>query len=128
MAMEAATTTKSAISDLLGKVKQYLSPEEVATVEAAHQYATQKHGGQRRKSGEPYVEHPIQAAIHLADLRMDCATILAGLLHDVVEDTNGSLQEVQEKFGPDVARLVDGVTKLTRIERASPDNSKAHFC
>jgi len=122
-----ATTTESGIGELLRKVGEYLTAEELSVVQEAHRFASQQHAGQLRKSGEPYVEHPVQTAIHLADLQLDAATIVAGLLHDVVEDTNGSFQEVQDKFGPQVAKLVDGVTKLTRIERSSSGDDRNHL-
>ena len=122
-----ATTTESGIGELLSKAGEYLTAEELTVVKEAHRFASQQHAGQLRKSGEPYVEHPVQTAIHLADLQLDAATIVAGLLHDVVEDTNGSFQEVRDKFGPQVAKLVDGVTKLTRIERSSSRDDRDHL-
>jgi GTP pyrophosphokinase len=122
-----ATTTESGIGELLSKVGRYLTAEELSVVQEAHRFASLQHAGQLRKSGEPYVEHPVQTAIHLADLQLDAATIVAGLLHDVVEDTNGSFQEVEDKFGLQVAKLVDGVTKLTRIERSSSGDDRTHL-
>ena len=81
----------------------------------AYAFADEKHAGQMRKSGEPYIEHPIAVAGILAELGMDDVTIAAGLLHDVPEDCNVSYEEMQERFGADVAQLVEGVTKLKHI-------------
>ena len=94
----------------------YMDSKELDTLDEAYQFATAYHKDQKRKSGEPYITHPICVAIILADLRMDVETIVAGLLHDTVEDTEVTTDEVEEKFGKDVATLVEGVTKITRIE------------
>ena len=84
-------------------------------IEKAYQVAVQAHEGQKRRSGEPYIIHPICVSIILADLEMDKETIAAAMLHDVVEDTAMTLEEIQEAFGAEVALLVDGVTKLTQL-------------
>ena len=94
----------------------YMTPENIKTLEEAYAYATEKHGDQKRKSGEPYITHPISVAIILAELRMDIETVCAGILHDTIEDTDASKQAVADKFGQEVANLVDGVTKITKIE------------
>lgn len=122
----AATVVVTGIEELLRKLKGYLSPGDVASVEEAYRFAQEQHAGQKRKSGDPYIQHPVQTSLHLADLQLDAATIKAGLLHDVVEDTGVVLDEIQKRFGPEVAKLVDGVTKLTRIERSSSDD-KTHM-
>ena len=93
----------------------YLSDEEISLIEKAYRYADQKHSGQKRKSGEEYIIHPLSVAIILSNLKTDPDTIIAGLLHDVVEDTNTSLDEIEENFGKGVRELVDGVTKLTQL-------------
>ncbi len=93
----------------------YLTPEDVATVEKAYHFACRKHAGQTRASGEPYILHPIEVAILLAEYRLDCPTLVAAILHDVVEDTDTPLEKLEEEFGPEVKMLVDGVTKLTAI-------------
>ena len=102
--------------DLQRRVEEYLSPEKRELVASAYEYAVACHDGQLRKSGEPYVQHPINAAYLVADLRMDASTLAGALLHDVVEDCGVSLKELERRFGPDVSGLVDGVTKLGRIE------------
>lgn len=100
---------------LIKKIKKYHPSEEVSMVEKAYHLADAAHEGQLRRSGEPYIIHPLSVAIILADLELDKETITAGILHDVVEDTVYSIDEIKEMFGPDVALLVDGVTKLTNI-------------
>ena len=92
-----------------------MPPEKVALVEAAYKYAHDAHEGQKRKSGVPYLEHPLETAITLANLQLDAATLAAALLHDVPEDCNVSITELDKKFGPVVGKLVDGVTKLSRV-------------
>ena len=91
-------------------------------IEKAYRLADNAHQGQVRKSGEPYIIHPLCVAIILADLELDKETIVAGLLHDVVEDTVMTVEQVGEQFGTDVAFLVDGVTKLQHLHLA--DNSR----
>ena len=106
-------------------VSQYMGPDHVAFVQKACDYATAAHDGQFRKSGEPYIIHPIQVAGILADLRMDPHTVATGFLHDVVEDTDVTLDDLKEEFGPDVAMLVDGVTKLGKIKYKSHEEQLA---
>ncbi|MCR4956430.1 MAG: bifunctional (p)ppGpp synthetase/guanosine-3',5'-bis(diphosphate) 3'-pyrophosphohydrolase [Lachnospiraceae bacterium] len=101
--------------ELLACIKQYHPSDDLSVVEKAYRMAKEMHKDQRRKSGEPYIIHPICVAIILADLEMDKETIVAGLLHDVVEDTAMTKEEVAKEFGDEVALLVDGVTKLTRL-------------
>ncbi len=105
--------------DLQAKVAEYLLPEKQEMVAAAYAFAEQSHAGQYRKSGEPYVIHPLNAAYSVADLLMDASTVCGALLHDVVEDCGVSLEELERRFGPEVARLVDGVTKVSRIDWAA---------
>src|ERR1700684_1486421 len=83
------------------------------------------HAEQRRESGEPYVTHPLNVALIIAQLKLDLPSIITGLLHDVVEDTMASLDEVRELFGPEVARLVDGVTKVSKITFLSREEKQA---
>ena len=104
----------------------YLGKEECAKVAKAYRFAAEFHRDQRRRSGEPYINHPVEVALILAnDLHMDEDTICAALLHDTVEDTPATLDQVAELFGPTVAELVDGVTKLTSIEVTSMDEKQA---
>ena len=111
------------IKDLTTRVRKYLPKEKHAQVEEAYRYAALCHNGQTRESGGPYIEHPLNTALFLADLRLDATTLSAALLHDVVEDCGVSCDELSERFGPDVAKLVDGVTKLTRMELSDRSES-----
>jgi len=104
---------------LLAKLKDDFSAEERAVVQKAYEWADVAHVGVNRASGEPYIEHCLETAGAVADLGLDVATIAASLLHDVVEDSAITHQDVEEEFGPDVASLVDGVTKLTQIDELS---------
>ncbi|MGX7132509.1 MULTISPECIES: RelA/SpoT family protein [Enterococcus] len=106
-------------------VGHYMSDEHVAFVKKALDYATEAHKDQFRKSGEPYIIHPIQVAGILAELRMDPHTVATGFLHDVVEDTEVTLADLSEEFGGDVAMLVDGVTKLGKIKYKSHEEQLA---
>lgn len=111
--------------DLYTLAEVYLNPDELATLERAYRYACDFHAGQRRKSGEPFVIHPVEVAIILADLHMDVETLIAALLHDVVEDTAATKEAVAERFGESVADLVDGVTKITRIDIGDLNDEQA---
>ena len=101
---------------LLDKADDYLPPDKVAAVEEAYRFAEDAHSGQYRKSGEPFIEHPLSTALYLADLHFDYNALRAALLHDVVEDTPVTYEELADQFGEEVATLVDGVTKLTQNE------------
>lgn len=103
------------ISHLLDMTKVYLSPDKLATIEEAYQFALKAHEGQVRRSGEPYLQHPLETAAILADLKLDASSIAAALLHDVPEDCGVPIEDIEAKFGPEIARLVDGVTKLSQI-------------
>ncbi|MGZ4112412.1 MAG: RelA/SpoT family protein, partial [Tumebacillaceae bacterium] len=113
------------IERLLEKVSKYATPEDVAMVRRAFEFADQAHTGQTRRSGEPYIMHPVAVAEILADLELDAVTLSAALLHDVVEDTASTEEEMVNKFGPEVAALVDGVTKLDRIKFNSKEEAQA---
>lgn len=113
------------IEQVLDHVKSYLSEEDIAFVESAYQYAEWAHRDQYRKSGEPYIIHPIQVAGILAELEMDPVTVAAGFLHDVVEDTIITLNDLEENFNDEVAMLVDGVTKLGKIKYKSKEAQQA---
>ena len=101
---------------LIEAVRAYHPSTDVSQIERAYKVAKDAHNGQMRKSGEPYICHPICVAIILAELELDKETIIAGLLHDVVEDTSMTREQVAEEFGEEVALLVDGVTKLTQLK------------
>ena len=102
--------------DLISRVKKYHPSDDISLIEKAYKVAYEAHKTQVRKSGEPYIIHPLCVAIILADLELDKETIVAGLLHDVVEDTILTAEEIRKEFGPDVELLVDGVTKLQQLQ------------
>ncbi len=106
-------------------VRKYMGKEDCELVELAYCFAAEKHCAQKRRSGEAYVNHPVEVAIILAELKMDCDVVCAALLHDTVEDTTTSLGDVTTYFGETVAELVDGVTKLTNIDVDTMDEKQA---
>ena len=114
--IEEYTSPEELYEDLIVRVRKYHPSDDVSLIEKAYRLADDAHRNQVRKSGEPYIIHPLCVAIILADLEMDKETIAAGLLHDVVEDTIFTTEEIREQFGDDVALLVDGVTKLSRLQ------------
>ena len=101
---------------LIDRVRKYHPSDDITLIEKAYEVAHSAHEGQFRKSGDPYIIHPLYVAIILAGLEMDKETIAAGILHDVVEDTTLTKEQVEERFGKDVALLVDGVTKLKKLK------------
>lgn len=109
------TTKEEAYNRLKEGVSKYLSEDDVKLIEKAYLIAAKYHEGQKRKSGEDYIIHPLCVAMILANLRMDAETIVAGILHDVVEDTDYTLDELKKDFSETVALLVEGVTKLTEL-------------
>ncbi|MDR4250290.1 MULTISPECIES: RelA/SpoT family protein [Bacillus] len=121
MANEQVLTAQQVID----KAREYLSAEHIQFIEQAYEYAENAHKEQYRKSGEPYIIHPIQVAGILVDLEMDPSTIAGGFLHDVVEDTDVTLQDLKEHFNEEVAMLVDGVTKLGKIKYKSQEEQQA---
>ena len=100
----------------MDSVSHYLPDNAIKLIKDAYHFADLSHEGQMRKSGDPYIAHPLEIALFLSDLRLDEQTIAASLLHDVVEDCDVSLDELSGKFGPEIAKLVDGVTKLTQLD------------
>lgn len=113
------------IEDLIKIVEKYMTKDEVAFVMKAYEYAKLMHKDQKRKSGEPYIIHPVNVAIILADLDMDVETIVSALLHDVVEDTPATYDDIKEMFSEDVAKIVDGVTKLNKLNYKSSEAFQA---
>jgi GTP diphosphokinase / guanosine-3',5'-bis(diphosphate) 3'-diphosphatase len=112
---QVASTSTDLLDQLIGKVQVYNQQADAALIRRAYEYSARMHGEQKRMSGEPYVTHPLNVALIIADFKLDLPSIITGLLHDVVEDTHASLAEVQNQFGSEVARLVDGVTKVSKI-------------
>lgn len=113
------------IDDIQAMVEKYLPDDDVLFILRAYEFAKEAHEGQFRKSGEPYIIHPVQVAGILAELDMDHETIAGGFLHDVVEDTDVTLDEIKEAFNEEVALLVDGVTKLGKIKYKSKEAQQA---
>ncbi len=114
-ATEDFTSPEELWRELKTSLEKYLPACDIAVVEKAYQIADSAHAGQKRKSGEPYITHPLSVAIILADMELDCETIVAGILHDAVEDTLMTMDEIKETFGEEVALMVDGVTKLGQL-------------
>ncbi|WP_276352938.1 RelA/SpoT family protein [Cohnella caldifontis] len=112
------------IEQLLDKASGYMKEQDLKRIRDAYEFAEEAHRGQTRKSGEPYIQHPVAVAEILAGMQMDVATIEAALLHDVVEDTNVTLDDLQARFGETLAGLVDGLTKLERIQFRSKEEQQ----
>lgn len=110
--------------ELVERVKDYDPDADEAMLNRAYVYTVQKHGTQTRASGDPYFSHPVEVAGLMTDLKLDQETIITALLHDTVEDTLATIDDIERNFGPEVARLVDGVTKLSKIEQM-PENERA---
>ena len=110
--------------ELVERVKRYDPDADEAMINRAYVFSVQKHGSQKRASGDPYFSHPIEVAGILTDFNLDDQTIVTALLHDTIEDTLVTYDEIESAFGPDVARMVDGVTKLSKIEAMS-ENERA---
>ena len=108
------------------QVRSYNPMADLTGIEEAYEFALEHHAGQMRKSGEPFISHPLEVAMILAGLNLDTATLQAAILHDVVEDSAVSLKEIRERFGDEVAALVDGVTKLGRIKFSSLAEAQAN--
>src|ERR1700675_4983968 len=109
--------------ELVERVKAYDPAADEDALNRAYVFAMKAHGSQERASGDPYFSHPLGVAELLARMKLDSASIVTGLLHDTVEDTDATLEQIEQLFGKEVARLVDGVTKLSRIELQS-DHTK----
>ncbi len=113
------------INQLISKLETYLPPDQVELVQDAYDFAFQAHDGQRRRSGEPYITHPVAVAGLLADLRLDAQTMVAAILHDIMEDTPNTKEEITARFGREVAELVDGVSKLDQVQFRSRAEAQA---
>ena len=113
------------VNKLYDKLLGYFNPKDQTYINRAFQYAYDGHNGQNRKSGEPYITHPLHVAIYLCELNFDKETIAAALLHDLVEDTEISYDDLKKEFGEEVADIVDGVTKLDKIKYSTNEEAKA---
>ena len=113
------------LHDLVEKVQAYFPTADVDLIRKAHDFSAKVHTGQKRLSGEPYLIHPIAVADIIADLKLDVPSIVGALLHDTVEDTLTTLDEIKSAFGREIADLVDGVTKLSRTNYTSHEEKQA---
>ena len=113
------------IEDLVESIKSYTPDADVAILRRAHEFAATVHRGQARRSGDPYLSHPMRVAAILADLKMDVRAIAAGLLHDAIEDTQTTVEEIRTLFGDEIADLVDGVTKLSKLPFSTREDRQA---
>ncbi len=113
------------LKDITEALLKYYPDADISIVERAYQYADKAHKGQLRSSGEPYISHPASVAKILADLKLDISSIITGLLHDTVEDTSATLEDIEKLFGAEVAELVDGVTKLSKIQFRTTEEKQA---
>src|SRR5690348_1295350 len=103
------------LNDILSKVQAYHPAANLDLIQRSYEYAAKAHDGQLRRSGDPYVVHPLGVAATIADLKLDVPSVCAGLLHDCVEDTSATTEEITKLFGPEISFLVEGVTKLGKI-------------
>ena len=113
------------VSDLCGLAEAYLTPEQVKEIYRSYLFGSRAHEGQQRASGEPYIQHPLQVARILTEMRLDAPTIIAAILHDVIEDTRTAKDQIVQEFGEEVAELVDGVSKLTHLRFQSKAEAQA---
>jgi len=116
------------LDDLVAKVLSYNPQADIGIIRRAYEFSESLHRGQKRSSGEPYIHHPVEVAMILAEYHLDTVTIATGLLHDTVEDTATTLEEIESKFGPEVRTLVDGLTKISKISfRTSEEKQAENF-
>ena len=115
----------SRIFEITEQIKTYMPKADVELVNRAYVFAAHAHARQRRSSGELYIIHPLAVAQNLVDLKLDVSSVVTGLLHDTVEDTHVTLEDIELRFGDEVARLVDGVTKVGKIHFTSSEHKKA---
>jgi len=113
------------VTDIIDRVRAYQPAADAEMIKRAYEYSSKAHTGQKRKSGDPYFVHPASVAGIITELRLDTASVCAGLLHDVVEDTLATTKDIEREFGPEIATLVDGVTKLGKINFTSKEDRQA---
>src|SRR5206468_10550145 len=112
------------LEEILDRVEKNHRGDNLDLIRRAYIFSAKEHKGQVRASGEPYLTHPLEVANILAEMKMDAVTVSVGLLHDVVEDTLTTMEKIEELFGPEVAHIVDGVTKISQIPFTSKEKSK----
>src|SRR5215472_16062364 len=111
--------------ELLSKVQSYRANDDLSLLRKAYEFCAAEHKAQKRLSGEPYVSHPLEVANVLADLKLDVVCLAGGMLHDVVEDTSTTIERIRQEFGPDVAHIVEGVTKISRLHFGTAEEKQA---
>jgi GTP pyrophosphokinase len=111
--------------DILDKVSSSYTEKDITLLKKAYVFAAQAHKGQTRRSGEPYLSHSLEVANMLAEMKLDRTTLTAGLLHDVLEDTDATAVELTQAFGKEITHLVEGVTKISRVQESSPEARQA---
>src|SRR6185369_3742894 len=110
---------------IIDKITKYRPDADVDLLRRAYLFSAREHRGQVRKSGEPYLVHPLEVANVLADMQLDVACVITGLLHDIVEDTSVTIETIESYFGAEIAHLVDGLTKISKIDNASRAEQQA---
>src|SRR5215831_18849329 len=123
--IETKTLTVTKFRALLKMVQENRPADDLELIRKAYDYSQQHHAGQTRASGEPYLVHPLEVATVLAEMKMDPTAIAAGLLHDAVEDTTVTTEDLEREFGEQIAHIVEGVTKISKIEHASREERQA---
>src|SRR5215467_7077269 len=123
IATNVLTVTK--FRDLMKKMQANRPADDLAIVKRAYDYSMKHHAGQTRASGEPYLIHPLEVALVLAEMKMDPIAVAAGLLHDSVEDTSVTVSDIRQEFGEQVAHIVEGVTKISKIDFATKEEQQA---
>src|SRR5437899_6110137 len=116
---------KARFAELIEKVRQSRPAGDLELLSRAYEFAAEQHQSQLRQSGDPFLSHPVEVAHILADMKLDVTTLCAALLHDVVEDTRIPLETIAQRFGEDTARLVEGVTKISRLDLLAPEVRQA---
>ena len=111
-------------TDLVGRIKSFNPDVDLRVIKKAYNFGKLMHGEQLRESGDPYFSHPVEVTNILAELNLDTSSLVCALLHDTIEDTKATIKDIRENFGKEIATLVDGVTKLNKLE-SKPDQSKA---
>jgi len=125
ISFSARRTVDLRFSELTDKVRRNRPGDDLDLLRRAYEFAAEQHKTQTRRSGEPFLSHPLEVAHLLADIKLDATSLCAALLHDVVEDTKIPVEKISEHFGPDVARLVEGVTKISKLDLVAPEDRQA---
>jgi GTP diphosphokinase / guanosine-3',5'-bis(diphosphate) 3'-diphosphatase len=113
------------LEDILATVEKYHPNDDLGLIKRAYEFSAHRHQGQVRKSGEPYLNHPLAVADILAQMKLDAVCVSVGFLHDVVEDTSTSVEKIEEQFGSDVAHIVNGLTKISQFQFDSREEQQA---